>query len=168
MLPSEIQRGLANHSLQAVDTALYVVKSITGSKVIKMFKDDDNKVVGISNISSGKLEKGNFFLLYGMQLLAGVAEGTETAPDVAFNVIPDYVRNGEFEFKANGTVLVPNTSNEVFFTEGKDIFKGLYILDNPKVIKDQQSIEFNLEWGSNAPDKSYLKAILRGTSVIKA
>ena len=69
MLPSEIQRGLANHSLQAVDTALYVVKSITGSKVIKMFKDDDNKVVGISNISSGKLEKGNFFLLYGMQLL---------------------------------------------------------------------------------------------------
>ncbi|MFO0204108.1 MAG: hypothetical protein ACK528_13370, partial [Alphaproteobacteria bacterium] len=127
MLPSEIQKGLANQSLQAVDTALYVVKSITGSKVIKMFKDDDNKVVGISNISSGKLEKGNFFLLYGMQLLAGVAEGTETAPDVAFNVIPDYVRNGEFEFKANGTVLVPNTSNEVFFTEGKDIFKGLYI-----------------------------------------
>jgi len=168
MLPSEIQKGLANQSLQAVDTALYVVKSITGSKVIKMFKDDDNKVVGISNISSGKLEKGNFFLLYGMQLLAGVAEGTETAPDVAFNVIPDYVRNGEFEFKANGTVLVPNTSNEVFFTEGKDIFKGLYILDNPKVIKDQQSIEFNLEWGSNAPDKSYLKAILRGTSVIKS
>ena len=145
MLPSEIQKGLANQSLQAVDTALYVVKSITGSKVIKMFKDDDNKVVGISNISSGKLEKGNFFLLYGMQLLAGVAEGTETAPDVAFNVIPDYVRNGEFEFKANGTVLVPNTSNEVFFTEGKDIFKGLYVLDNPKVIKDQQSIEFNLE-----------------------
>jgi hypothetical protein len=65
-------------------------------------------------------------------------------------------------------VLVPNTSNEVFFTEGKDIFKGLYILDNPKVIKDQQSIEFNVEWGSTAPEKSYLKAILRGTSVIKA
>ena len=168
MLPSDIQKGLATQSLQAVDTALYVVKSIAGSKVIKMFKDDDNKVVGLSNISSGKLEKGNFFLLYGMQLLAGVAEGTKTAPEVPFNVIPEYVRNGEFEFKANGTVLVPNTSNEVFFTEGKDIFKGLYVLDNPKVIKDQQSIEFNLEWGSNAPEKSYLMVILRGTSVIKS
>ena len=168
LLPAEIQKGLANHSLQAVDTAIYVVKSIAGSKVIKMFKDDDNKVVGISNISSGKLEKGNFFLLYGMQLLAGIADDTEPQTSVNFNVIPDYVRNGEFEFKANGTVLVPNTSNEVFFTEGKDIFKGLYVLDNPKVIKDQQSIEFNLEWGTNAPDKSYLKAILRGTSVIKS
>jgi hypothetical protein len=87
---------------------------------------------------------------------------------VDFEDVPNYIRNGEFEFKANGTVLVPNTSNEVFYTEGKDVFKGLYILDNPKVIKDQQSIEFNLEWGSNAPGNAYLKAILRGTSVIKA
>lgn len=168
LLPTEIQKGLANQSLQAVDTVIYVVKSVAGSKVVKMFKDDDNKVVGISNISSGKLEKGNFFLLYGIQLMAGIAEGTETAADVNFNIIPDYVRNGEFEFKANGTVLVPNTSNEAFFTEGKDIFKGLYVLDNPKVIKDQQAIEFNLEWGTNAPANTYLKAILRGTSVIKS
>ena len=168
LLPTEIQKGLASQSLQAVDTVIYVVKSVAGSKVVKMFKDDDNKVVGISNISSGKLEKGNFFLLYGIQLMAGVAEANETAADVNFNTIPDYVRNGEFEFKANGTVLVPNTSNEAFFTEGRDIFKGLYVLDNPKVIKDQQAIEFNLEWGTNAPANTYLKAILRGTSVIKA
>ncbi len=168
LLPTEIQKGLASQSLQAVDTVIYVVKSVGGSKVVKMFKDDDNKVVGISNISSGKLEKGNFFLLYGIQLLAGIAEANETAADVNFNSIPDYVRNGEFEFKANGTVLVPNTSNEAFFTDGKDVFKGLYVLDNPKVIKDQQAIEFNLEWGTNAPANTYLKAILRGTSVIKA
>ncbi len=168
LLPTEIQKGLASQSLQAVDTVIYVVKSVAGSKVVKMFKDDDNKVVGISNISSGKLEKGNFFLLYGVQLMAGIAEANETAADVNFNIIPDYVRNGEFEFKANGTVLVPNTSNEAFFTEGRDVFKGLYILDNPKVIKDQQAIEFKLEWGTNAPANTYLKAILRGTSVMKS
>lgn len=168
LLPTEIQKGLANQSLQAVDTVIYVVKSVAGNKVVKMFKDDDNKVVGISNISSGKLEKGNFFLLYGIQLMSGVADAGETAADVNFNIIPDLVRNGEFEFKANGTVLVPNTSNEAFYTEGKDVFKGLYVLDNPKVIKDQQAIEFNLEWGTNAPANTYLKAILRGTSVIKS
>jgi hypothetical protein len=168
LLPTEIQKGLANQSLQAVDTVIYVVKTVGGNKVVKMFKDDDNKVVGISNISSGKLEKGNFFLLYGIQLMSGVADAGETAADVNFNIIPDFVRNGEFEFKANGTVLVPNTSNESFFTDGKDVFKGLYVLDNPKVIKDQQAIEFNLEWGTNAPANTYLKAILRGTSVIKS
>ncbi|OYU82636.1 MAG: hypothetical protein CFE24_14940 [Flavobacterium sp. BFFFF2] len=168
MLPKEIQTGLANQSLQAVDTAYYVVKSISGSKVIKMFKDDDNKVVGSSNISSGKLEKGNHFLLYGIHLLGGVGDGTDGPGIVNFDVIPDYVRNGEFEFKANGTVLIPNASCEVFQTEGKDTFKGLFVLDNPKIIRDQQSIEFNIEWAVNAPVNTYLKAILRGTAVIKA
>ncbi len=168
LLPKEIQQGLASQSLQAVDTAYYVVKTISGSKVVKMFKDDDNKVVGTSNISSGKLEKGNYFLLYGIQLLGGVGDGADTAGTVNYDVIPDYVRNGEFEFKANGTVLIPNTSCEVFQTEGKDIFKGLFVLDNPKIIRDQQSIEFNVEWSANAPSNSYLKAILRGTAVIKA
>ena len=168
LLPKEIQQGLASQSLQAVDTAYYVVKTISGSKVVKMFKDDDNKVVGTSNISSGKLEKGNYFLLYGIQLLGGVGDSADSAGTVNYDVIPDYVRNGEFEFKANGTVLIPNTSCEVFQTEGKDIFKGLFVLDNPKIIRDQQSIEFNVEWSANAPSNSYLKAILRGTAVIKA
>ena len=168
LLPKEIQQGLASQSLQAVDTAYYVVKTISGSKVIKMFKDDDNKVVGTSNISSGKLEKGNYFLLYGIQLLGGVGDSADSAGTVNYDVIPDYVRNGEFEFKANGTVLIPNTSCEVFQTEGRDIFKGLFVLDNPKIIRDQQSIEFNVEWSANAPSNSYLKAILRGTAVIKA
>jgi len=168
LLPPEIQKGLSSQALQAVDTAYYVVKSVAGSKVIKMFKDDDNKVVGISNISSGKLEKGNYFLLHAIQLLGGMADSGENAGSVNFGTIPDYVRNGEFEFKANGTVLIPYTSCEVFNTEGKDTFQGLLTLDNPKIIRDQQGIEFNIEWMNNAPEQVYLKAILRGTAVIKA
>lgn len=168
LLPSDIQKGLASQQLQAVDIAYYVVKPISGSKVIKLFKDDDNKVVGLSNISSGKLEKGNHFLLHGIQLLSGVADANEPVGSVNFSSIPDYIKNGEFEFKANGTILLPTTSNEVFNTEGKDSFKGLYILDNPKIIKDQQPIEFNLEWATNAPENTYLKVILRGTAVIKS
>lgn len=168
LLPKEIQKGLANQSLQAVDTAYYVAKSVAGSKVIKMFKDDDTKVVGIGNVSSGKLEKGNFFLLYGIQLLSGVGGVGEPASTVTFNTIPDYLLNGEFEFKANGTVLVPNTSNQLFYTEGTHQVKGLYVFDNPKIIRDQQAIELNLEWGSNAPVGTFIKAILRGTAVIKS
>jgi hypothetical protein len=168
LLPADIQKGLANQSLQAVDAAYYVVKATSGSKVAKMFKDDDNKVVGQSNISSGKLEKGNFFLLYGIQLLGGLSDPGETPGSVNFGLVPDYVRNGEFEFKANGTVLIPNTSCEVFNTQGKDTFQGLFVLDNPKIVRDQQGIELNIEWAVNAPNNTYLKCILRGTAVIKA
>jgi len=168
MLPKEIQEGLAKQSLQAVDAAFYVVKDISGGKVQKIFKDDDNKVVAQSNISSAKLEKGNLFMLYGLTLLAGTAGDTETVNDVNFTVLPDYIRNGEFEFNANGTTLIQNASCELFNTTNQNVPVGHYVLDNPKIIKDQQTIEFNIEWGANAPAKTYIKAIMRGTIIIKA
>lgn len=168
MLPKEIQEGLARQTLQAVDAAYYVVKDISGSKVQKLLKDDDNKVVGVSNISSAKLEKGNYFLLNALTLLAGTAAQDETVFDVNFTVLPDYLRNGEFEFIANGTTLLQNASCELFNTSGQNVPVGQYELDNPKLIKDQQTIEFNLEWGANAPSRTFVKAIMRGTIIIKA
>lgn len=167
MLPKEIQQGLANKNLQVVDAAFYVTKSVAANKIAKMLKDDDNKVVGQSNISSAKLEKGNNMLLSGIILLAGVAEAGKTVADVNFDILPAYIRNGEFEFKANGTTLIPSTSCEVFNTTGMTIRKGLFRLDNPKIINDQQAMELNIEWGSNALDGTFIKAILIGTSVTK-
>ncbi len=126
MLPREIQQGLARQSLQAVDAAFYVVKDISGSRVQKLLKDDDNKVVGLSNISSAKLEKGNFFMLHGLTLLSGVAGQDDGPGDVNFGIVPDYLRNGEFEFIANGTTLIQNASNELFNTKDQTVPVGHY------------------------------------------
>lgn len=170
LLPRDVQKGLASKSLQSVDISYYAVKDITNSKVVKMLRDDDNKSVGYTNISSAKLEKGAFFLLHAIRLTYGIADqGANTPLNVNFALTPDFIRNGEFEFKANGAVLIPNTSLEVFNTKGNNrLVEGTYILDNPKLIRDQQTIEFNLEWGTNAPQSAYLKMILIGTTVVKA
>jgi hypothetical protein len=165
MLPKEIQEGLANKTLQAVDAAYYVTKSVSNNKIIKVLKDDDTKVVAVSNISGGKLEKGNVMLLSGIILLASV--GVAKVEDAKFDILPDVIRNGEFEFKANGTTLVPITSCEVFNTTGTTRQKGYYKLDNPKIIFDQQAMELNIEWGANAPADTFIKAMLVGTAVIK-
>jgi hypothetical protein len=165
LLPKEIQQGLANKTLQAVDAAYYVTKNVSSNKIIKMLKDDDNKTVGISNISSAKLEKGNIMLLSGIVLLASV--GVAKAEEGKYDILPEILRNGEFEFKANGTTLVPITSCEVFDTQGTMRQKGLYKLDNPKIIFDQQAMELNIEWGANAPENTFVKAVLHGTAVIK-
>jgi len=165
LLPKDIQQGLASKNLQAVDAAYYVTKSVSGNKIVKMMKDDDTKIVGISNISSGKFEKGNMMLLSGIVIVAsvGVAKGEEGK----YDVLPDIIRNGEFEFKANGTTIVPITSLEVFNTTGTQRQRGYYKLDNPKMIYDQQSMELNLEWGANAAADTFVKAILIGTAVTK-
>ena len=165
MLPKEIQEGLANKTLQAVDAAYYVTKNVSNAKIIKVLKDDDTKIVAVSNISGGKLEKGNVMLLSGIVLLASV--GVAKVEDAKFDILPDVLRNGEFEFKANGTTLVPISSCEVFNTAGTTRQKGFYKLDNPKIIFDQQAMELNVEWGSNAPADTFVKTILVGTAVIK-
>ncbi len=166
-LPADIQQGLRNRHLQAVDAAFYLCKDISGQKSIKMLKDDDNKVVGICNISRGKLEKGNIFLLNGIILLSGIAAVGETAGDVNYDVLPAGLRNGEFELRANGTTLFSNIACEVFQTTGTHYQKGFYRLDNPKIIRDQQNIEFNVEWASPAKAQTYMKLVLLGTSVMK-
>jgi hypothetical protein len=55
----------------------------------------------------------------------------------------------------------------MFNTTGTVRQKGLFKLDNPKMIYDQQSMELNVEWGSNVPDNTFMKVILVGTAVTK-
>ena len=98
MLNPEIQAGLKNKTLQLSDTAIYITKSVSGKTTIKMFQDADNKIVGVSNISSGKLEKGEVFLCSGIQLLYGVGtDTTENAAGVAavtgWGLIPLVIEN---------------------------------------------------------------------------
>ncbi len=170
LLPKDIQAGLANQSLQITDTYPYVVKALDGSKNIKMFRDDDNKVVGFSSISSAKFEKGNFFLLHGLRLMYGISDPGVTDPfGVNFDLLPDFIRNGEFELKANNTTIIPVTSCEAFNTKGNArVVQNTFVLDNPKLLRDQQVFEMNLEWGKPAPERSWLKAVFIGSSVVKA
>lgn len=165
LLPKDIQQGIARKTLQAVDAAFYVAKNVSGNRVVKMMKDDDNKVVGVSNISGAKFEKGNVMLLSGIILVASVGQANVAEGD--FQVLPPILRNGEFEFKANGTTLVPVTSMEIFNTAGTQRQVGFYKLDNPKIIYDQQTMELNLEWGANAAENTIVKAILIGTAITK-
>lgn len=166
-LPKTTRQGLLKKQKQLVDTTLYVVKDISGSKIVKMFQDDDNKVVTLSNISGGKLEKGNFMTLKGIQFLYGVAPDGEDYKKVNFGILPDFIRNGEFEFTANGSILIPSRSLEVFDTTGMQIRRGYNELVNPKMLETQQPLEFEAEWAAHAPERAYLKIILHGTSVAK-
>jgi hypothetical protein len=166
-LPSETRTQLLNKQKQLVDTGLYVVKEVSNNKIVKMFQDDDNKVIAKSNVSGGKLEKGNFFTVKGIQLLYGVAGVDEDYKHVNFGILPDFIRNGEFEFVANGSILIPSMSLEVFNTTGMNRRMGYFELVNPKMIETQQPMDLEMEWGENAPAKAYIKAILHGTSVAK-
>jgi hypothetical protein len=168
-LPAHIKEGLAKGELRLADFTLYSRKFIT-SKTVKMFETQDDKQVGVSNISNAKLPKNQALLVSGIYLLAGVAADSSKDKLMAasLNVIGNYpsILSGEFNLKANKKQIVPDTSNSIFNTNGfTTVPMGYYKLSNPRPIHDDVLIEYTVELGTmdGLPANAFLFVGLHGT-----
>ena len=151
-LPKHIQEGLRKGELRLADTVIYSIKPAS-SKTIKLFETQDVREIGLRNISNAKLPKNQAFLVSGIILLAGVSAdqtpdavmatnfaGIETAPAFC---------TGEFDLKANKKQIVPETSNNVFKTNGFTMVPaGYYKLANPRLIHVDILIELTISLGT--------------------
>jgi hypothetical protein len=151
-LPAHIKEGLAKGDLRLADTVIYSIKPAT-SKTIKLFETQDDKEIGLRNISNAKLPKNQALLVSGIILLAGIPSeltkdkvmGTKYLPIEDFAAIA----NGEFSLKSNKKQIVPETSNGVFKTSNMhNVPIGYYKLANPRLIEDDILIEFTVDLGT--------------------
>lgn len=151
-LPEHIRTSLAKGELRLADTVIYSIKPVT-SKTIKLFETQDDKEIGIRNISNAKLPKNQCLLVSGIVLLAGVsADGTkDKIMATNFDKIEGFpaLANGEFSLKANKKQIVPETSNNVFKTQNMhSVPVGYYKLSNPRLIQDDILTELTIELGT--------------------
>jgi hypothetical protein len=151
-LPAHIKAGLQNAELRLADTIIYSIKPVT-SKTIKLFETQDDKEIGLRNISNAKLPKNQSLLVSGIILLAGVSADAMKDKIMATNFakIETYpaIANGEFSLKANKKQIVPETSNAVFKTDNNHNLQfGYYKLANPRLIQDDILIEMTIELGT--------------------
>lgn len=168
-LPPYIKDGLTKGDLRLADTVIYSIKTVN-SKTIKMFETQDDKQIGLRNISNAKLPKNQALLISGVILLAGTSAdatpdsimstsylGLETFPALA---------TGETDLKANKKQIFPETSNVVFKTANfHDMLLGYYKLSNPRLILDDILIELTVQLGTmnGIPANTFLYAGLHGT-----
>jgi len=168
-LPSHIKEGLSKGDLRLADCTIYSIKPVS-SKTIKMFETQDDKEIGLRNISNAKLPKNQALMVSGIYLLAGVSAdgtkdkiiGTEYKGLETFNAIA----NGEFSLKSNKKQIVPETSNAVFKTANLHMTPiGYYKLANPRLIHDDILIEMTIELGSTegVAANTYIFCGLHGT-----
>lgn len=151
-LPDHIKAGLSKGELRLADTVIYSIKPVS-SKTIKLFETQDDKEIGIRNVSNGKLQKNQVLLVSGVILLVGVSADASKDAIMAANYGPvetyPAIANGEFSLKANKKQLVPETSNSVFKTNNLHLVRsGYYKLDNPRLIVDDVLIELTIELGT--------------------
>jgi hypothetical protein len=168
-LPAHIKEGLVKGDLRLADSTIYSIKAVT-SKTIKMFETQDDKEIGLRNLSNAKLPKNQAFLVSGIFLLAGTSADNSKDKIIAteFKGLENFnaISNGEFSLKSNKKQIVPETANIVFKTTGnKNVPIGYYKLANPRLIHDDILIEMTIELGSmdGIPANTYIYTGLHGT-----
>ncbi|NLR58828.1 hypothetical protein HGH93_11995 [Chitinophaga polysaccharea] len=168
-LPDYIQNGLKDGTLRLADTMIYSIKPVT-SRTIKMWETQDDREVGLRNISNAKLPKNQALLVSGIMLLAGTAADATKDKVVAtdFKGLENFpaIVNGEFNLKANKKQLIPETSIAIFKTQNFHYVPiGYYKLSNPRLVTDDILIELTVELGSQEgiPANTYIYCALHGT-----
>lgn len=168
-LPQHIKDGLMKGELRLADTVIYSIKAVN-SKTIKMFETQDDKEVGLRNISNAKLPKNQAMLVSGIFLLAGIP--TEVNKDkiigTKYDGIEDFaaLSNGEFSLKSNKKIIMPETVNTIFKTKTMNTVPvGYYKLANPRMIHDDILIEATIDLGSmeGLDPKTHVYVGLHGT-----
>jgi hypothetical protein len=168
-LPPSIKEALVRGDLRLADTTIYSIKAVS-SKTIKLFETQDDKEIGLRNVSNAKLPKNQALLVSGIYLLAGTAADSTKDKIIATNFkgLEDFaaIANGEFSLKSNKKQIVPETSNAVFKTVNyRQVPLGYYKLANPRLIHDDVLIEMTIELGSTEgiPANTFIYAGLHGT-----
>ncbi len=168
-LPPSIKEALVKGDLRLADTMIYSIKPVN-SKTIKMWETQDDREVGLRNISNAKLPKNQALLVSGVILLAATAaDGSKDKVISAdYKGLENYpaLLNGEFNLKYNKRQIVPETSNYIFRTQNYNYVPlGYYKLSNPRLIVDDVLIELTIELGTTdgVPNNTYLYAGLHGT-----
>lgn len=152
LLPEHIKKQLMEGSLRLADTLIYSIKPVS-SKTIKMFETQDDKEIGLRNVSNAKLPKNQALIVSGIILLAGTAaDATKDAMmATTYGRLEDFpsIANGETSLKANKKIILPESGNNLFKTIGnQNVTAGYYKLDNPRLIDDDILIELTVELGT--------------------
>lgn len=168
-LPVYIKESLVKGELRLADTMVYSIKPVN-SKTIKLWETQDDKEVGLRNISNAKLPKNQALLVSGIILLAATAADSSKDKIISadYKGLENYpaILNGEYNLKYNKKQIVPETSNHVFRTGNyHNVPLGYYKLSNPRLIIDDVLIELTIELGSTdgIPANTYVYAALHGT-----
>lgn len=153
-VPDNVRGSLVKGDLRLADYSLYSIKAVN-SKTIKLFETQDDKEVGLRNISNAKLPKNMVFIVSGIYLLAGTCTDVsdrEKLKATDFKTVAAYpaLANAEFSLKANKKQIIPEGNIIRKFISDNDHSRatGYFKLDNPRLIKDDELIEFTVELGT--------------------
>ncbi|MFY9308091.1 MAG: hypothetical protein WAQ28_03470 [Bacteroidia bacterium] len=162
LLPKEIQDALNSGRAQLVDAVYYWHKAASAVSSKKMILAADTEAAGVTNVNNAKLPKDAWFLLDAIILQSGV---NATLSSTAFGDIAAAIANGEFEIKADGKLVMPRQSCEIF-KRGTAEKAGLYKLENPKLIEPEKVLECEVTFSEASVANTNIRLAFKGSVVV--
>lgn len=142
---------------------MYDTQAVGAVTSAEFFKPADKETEGYRNINDGKLPSNTAFLMAGI----GLQEVASATPlTAAFAGITDITRNGSFKMGVDSKPMFPKITNEVFNEENKlTAIPGIFYLDNPKLIKGNLKIDFEIKLPSAAAANTCYRLFLIGSYI---
>lgn len=164
---ADIKADLLAGKKRITDHVAYSVRSFSEKTQERVFKDDDKKIVGITNLSSAKMEKNQVMVVTGIQVLSAVGIGdANEEKSLDYDVIADEIANGEFTFKVNGAEMIQKSSLVPFkTTDTLSQIKGFVELENPIVILSQVPVDLQIETAAACAENTFIRTSLYGSIV---
>ena len=157
-----VQKALVTGKAQISDMVYYSCAEVTG-KYCELISEAVSKKLGLTNIDNGKLGKDKEFVLSAIK----IAYDAKNIDGKYADPIPSEAYNGEWELELNGKKVFDDMPVSVFAdgTIGYNVNKpyAFYALNNPKHIRPQTTIEFNIKTPQDL--SGYFKVFLIGTTV---
>lgn len=146
-LPDETKIKWRNKQLRYYDSVKYVRKDISSkSGMLEIFTDDLDKVVGVTNVSKGKLDTGEVLNIRRIELMYDNGSGitTKTADLAPLAATDDNaLLNGEVEVKIGGATVLKVPTNA--FTQPDQTVQGSqangFNLKAPILVDDKRDIQ---------------------------
>lgn len=157
-----VQKALVSGKAQISDMVYYSCAEISG-KHCELISEATSKKLGLTNIDNGKLGKDKEFVLSAIK----IAYDAKAIDGAYADSIPSEAYNGEWELELNGKKVFDDMPVSVFAdgTIGYQVHLpyGFYALNNPKHIRPQTTIEFNIKTPKDLD--GFFKVFLIGTTV---
>jgi hypothetical protein len=171
----KIATAVAEGRARLADFAAYSIVEGSGRQMVRFFESQDKEQIGIKNIATARLEKGEVFMATAIQILAKSDNGTDPFnEDLMSSLHYDRIEmvpglaNGEWEFEVNNGIIVPKSSMHMFVSMGSNLPYGLHAMTNPKIIEDNVPLSLTVETKVAMPARTALKAVLYGTVAVPA
>jgi hypothetical protein len=180
-IPNDIREALAQRTLVIQPFGAFSTKrtgaGTQATQNVVVFDKSGDKKPGFTNLKNRKIEKGELFLVIGVQVEAAEAAGA-TDEDVCEAVFRGVERTAAHAPIANGEIKMTLGKKIVFdelpVSKAKTVNnqvlpEGFFEIDTPKFVKDSDDIEFEFQIPGNntLTVNSVLRVTLWGAKLAK-